>query len=262
MSMTEKVQAGREGWHSDGTGDRASTTVVLMHGYTANPTGVNPIAHPLNDAGYGVSVVRFPGHGSTVNDFRKTRYDDWKGAGAAAIDAAAATSDKVVVVGHSMGGTIGLDITSSRSDVAGLAVINPLIEQRPDPLAKAAPVLQWIIPMVPRDLAGLPTSDIAKPDVEEDAYGVVPSKSSTSLLKQLPRIQSQLVDITIPLLVITSPQDHSVHPHNSDTVVELVGSDDVTRVTCERSYHVPQIDWDAQLVIDSILGFVEKIHAA
>lgn len=259
--MTEKVQAGCEGWEADGTGDRASTTVVLFHGYTANPTGVNPIARPLNDAGYAVRVVRFPGHGSTVNDFRKTRYDDWKGAGAAAIDAAAATSGKVVVVGHSMGGTIGLDLASQRDDVAGVAVINPLIEQRPDPLAKAAPVLQWVIPLIPRDLAGLPTSDIARPDVEESAYGVVPAKASTSLLKQLPRIQSQLVDLTAPLLVITSPQDHTVDPHNSDVVVDLVGSDDVSRVTCERSYHVPQIDWDAQLVVDSIMGFVEKVHA-
>lgn len=260
--MTEQVQAGLEGWDADGAGDRASTTVVLLHGFTANPAGVNPIARPLNDAGYAVQVVRFPGHGSTVNDFRRTRYDDWKAAAVAAVDAAAATADKVVVVGHSMGGTIGLDIASSRDDVAGLAVINPLIEQRPDPLAKAAPALQWVIPLIPRDLAGLPTSDIARPDVEESAYGVVPAKASVSLLKQLPRIRSQLVELTIPLLVITSPQDHTVDPHNSDTLVELVGSGDVTRVTCERSYHVPQIDWDADLVIDSVLGFVEKVHAA
>jgi len=260
--MTEQIQAGCEGWDAQGSGDRASTTVVLFHGFTANPTGVNPIARPLNDAGYAVRVVRFPGHGSTVNDFRRTRYDDWKQAGTQAVEAAAAASGKVVIVGHSMGATVGLDIASSRGDVAGIAVINPLVQERSDPLAKAAPMLQWVLPLLPRDLAGLPTSDIAKPNVEESAYGVVPSKASVSLLKQLPRLRSQLVDLTVPVLVLTSPQDHTVGPHNSDILAELLGSDDVTRVACARSYHVPQIDWDADLVIDSIVGFVEKVHAA
>ena len=59
---------------------------------------------------------------------------------------------------------------------------------------------------------------------------------------------------------MTSPQDHTVDPGNGDAIVELVGSGDVERVTAPRSYHVPQIDWDRELVEDAVIAFVERVH--
>jgi carboxylesterase len=256
------VQPGCEPWHAEGTDDRAGTRVVLTHGLTANPVGTRPLGERLHREGFTVDVLRLPGHGTNLKDYVRSRYDDWRGEVDRAVTAARAAADRVVLVGHSLGGTLSLDVASSRpGDVDGIAVINPQILDPTQFLAKLAPVLQYVLPLVPRDAAGLPTNDIARPDMDEHAYAYVAAKGAQSIIRNLPRLRRQLLDLTQPLLVVSSPQDHTVPAGNSDALVELVGSGDVTRVVCERSYHVPQLDWDRELVEESIVTFVEKVHA-
>ena len=257
-----RIQPGCEPWQADGSGDRAGTTVVVTHGFTGNPLATRPLAEVLHGAGFTADVLRLPGHGSTVKDLCASRYPDWRAEVDAAIDRARDAGRRVVLVGHSMGGTLSVDAAGRRpADVAGVVAINPQVLDPTQLLAKVAPVMQHVLPVVPRDLAGLPTNDIARPDVEERAYPKVSARAAQSLIRELPRIRAQLLDLTMPLLVVTSPQDHTVPAANSDALVELVGSTDVRRVSCERSYHVPQIDWDRELVEDAVLDFVVDVHA-
>jgi carboxylesterase len=253
---TDRIQEGCAPWRAAGEGDRARTGVVLTHGLTGNPQATTPLAERLHAAGHGVDVVRLPGHGSTVRDMARTRYDDWRGAVEEALDRTAAACDRVVLVGHSMGGTLSLDVASARpDDVAGVVAINAIVLSPTELLARLAPVLQYVLPFVPRESAGLPTNDIARPDVAEGAYAWVP------LIRQLPRVRAQLLDLVQSLLIVTSPQDHTVDPANGDAIAELVGSGDVQRLTAPRSYHIPQLDWDRDLVESSIVAFVERVHA-
>lgn len=259
---TDRIQPGCGPWRAVGEGDRAGTGVVLVHGLTGNPRATAPLAQHLHGLGFTVDVVRLPGHGSTVGDLARTRYGDWRRTVEDAVERTAAQCDRVVLVGHSMGGTLSIDVASTRpGDVAGVATINAIVLDRPDLLARLGPLLQYVLPRVPRDLAGLPTDDIARPDVSEGAYPIVPAKAAQSLMAQLPRIRTQLLDLTQPLLVVTSPQDHTVTPANGDAIVELVGSGDVEQVTCPRSYHLPQLDWDRELVETAVADFVGRLHA-
>lgn len=258
---TDRIQPGCEPWRATGEGDRARTGVVVTHGFTGNPRATTPLAQVLHGRGFTVDVVRLPGHGSTVRDLGRTRYPDWRDAVEAALDRTLADCDRVVLVGHSMGGTLSLDLASARpSDVAGVAVINPQVSHPIQPLARIAPVLQYVTPAVPRDLAGLPSDDIARPDVVEGAYAKVPAKAAQSLINALRGVRERLLDLTQPLLVITSPKDHTVPAANSDVLVELVGSADVRRITCARSYHLPQIDWDREQVETAVADFVADVH--
>lgn len=258
---TPAIQPGCEPWRAEGEGERARTGVVLTHGFTGNPRATTPLGRRLHEAGHTVEVVRLPGHGTTVRDLARTRYDDWLGAVAAALDRTAATCDRVVLWGHSMGGTLSVDLASTRpADVHGVVAVNPQLLHPTQPLAKVAPVLQYLVPVVPRDLAGLPTDDIARPDMSEGAYPKVSARAAQSLIEQLRRVRSQLLDLVQPLLVISSPQDHTVPPANADALAELVGSADVQRLVCERSYHVPQLDWDRDAVEQASLDFVARVH--
>lgn len=259
----ERIQPGCAPWQADGEGSRARTGVVLTHGFTSNPRAMTPLARLLNDRGHPVDLVRCPGHGTTVRDLARTRYADWRAAVDDAVDRLSASCDRVVLVGHSVGGTVSLDLASSRPrDVAGVVVINPQVLDPTQPLARLAPVLQYLVPFVPRDAAGMPTDDIARPDVTEGAYPWVPARAAQSLIRELPRIRGQLLDLVQPLLVVVSPRDHTVPAANSDALVELVGSADVERLVCERSYHLPQIDWDRERVEEAVLGFVDRVHEA
>lgn len=248
---------GAEPWGSLGSGERADIGVVVTHGFTGNPLATRPIGQWFAAEGYAVEVPLLPGHGTTVRELGATRYHDWYAALEHTIDHVGSGRSKIVLVGHSMGGTLSLDYASRNPDrVAAVAVINAQVSDPIQPLAKVAPVLQYLVPYVPRDLAGLPSNDIARPGIAEGAYPMVSARAAQSLISQLRRIRGQLLDLTQPLLVAWSPEDHTVPPDNAQALQELVGSDEVTEVVCDRSYHLPQLDYDADKLQAALLDFV------
>ncbi|MFP4635866.1 MAG: alpha/beta hydrolase [Nitriliruptoraceae bacterium] len=251
--------AGAEPWSATGSGRRKHTAVIVVHGFTANPVGTRPLGQRLAAEGYSVEVPLLPGHGTHHRDLGHTRYADWYATVEHLVDDLGERCEQVVLVGHSMGGTIALDLASRREEVAALAVINPLIREPSGLMARLAPVLQYLAPYVPRQLAGLPSDDIARPDVEESAYAMVSSRAAQSLLRELPRIRSQLGAVVQPLLVVRSPEDHTVSPRDPLIVLESVGSRDVRELVCERSYHVPQLDYDAPKVASAVLDLLADV---
>jgi carboxylesterase len=254
---------GAEPWSAPGSGERGRTGVVLVHGFTASPLALRPMGQRLAAEGYAVEIPLLPGHGTSHRDLARTRYADWFGAVQRATEQLAASCSAVVLVGHSMGGTLSLDLASRRPDqVSGCVVINPLVSDPHQPLAKLAPVLQYLLPFLPRDLAGLPTDDIARPGASEAAYGIISARAAQSLTRELPRVRSQLPDLVQPLLVAYSPQDHSVAARSSEELLELVGSSRVTRLVTDRSYHCTMLDYDGPRLEEAVVGFVGEVAEA
>ena len=251
---------GAEPWSAPGAGSRAAVGVAVIHGFTSNPNATRPLGQRLAAEGYAVEVPLLPGHGTNHRDLATTRYRDWAAAAERVLDHLLTGCTTVVLIGHSVGGTIALDLASRRpDDVDGVAVINPLVADPDKPIAKIAPVLQYLVPYLPRDLGGMPTDDIARPGVEEGAYAIVSVKAGASFLPELKRIRSQLIDLTQPLLLAWSPDDHTVPPQSSAELKELVGTPDLTEIVCDRSYHVILMDYDGPRVEQAVVDFVRRV---
>jgi carboxylesterase len=251
---------GAEPWSAIGDGQRGRTAVVVVHGFTANPVGTRPLGERLAAEGYTVEVPLLPGHGTSHHDLARTGYADWAGAVERVVDRLVERCDRVVLIGHSMGGTISLDLAARRAEVIdAVVVINPAIRAPRGLLARIAPLLGHLVPYVPRDLAGLPTNDIALDGTEESAYALVPARAAASLLRELDRIREGLLEVTAPLLVVRSPQDHTVDPRDALDVLELAASRDLRELVCEHSYHVPQLDHDAVRVAETVLRFLAEV---
>jgi len=252
---------GAEPFSARGTGARGSVCVVVVHGVTATPNGTRPLGLRLAAEGYSVEVPLLPGHGTSARDLARTRYRDWF----RTVEHAAATlargCERVVVVGHSMGGSIALDLAAHSSlDLAGVVTINSLVLDRPELLARAAPLLQYVVPFVPRDAAGMPTDDLAKPGVDEHAYAWVSARAAQSYIAELPRIRVGLGRVRCPVLIVTSPEDHTVDPANGDAIEEgLTSAERVERFATPRSFHVPLLDYDAEPLEHRIVAFVADV---
>ena len=252
---------GAEPFSARGAGARGAVGVVVVHGFTANPIGTRPLGLRLAAAGYSVEVPLLPGHGTSARDLARTRYGDWYRTVANAIATLERGCGRVVLVGHSMGGSITLDLAASGDHaLAGAVTINSLVLDRDEILARAAPVLQYVVPFVPRDAAGMPTDDLAKPGVDEHAYAWVSARAAQSYIAELPRIRAGLARVTCPVLVVTSPEDHTVDPANGDAIAEgLTAAARVERFATPRSFHVPLLDYDAEPLEDRILTFVADV---
>ena len=251
---------GAEPWSSIGEEPRGRTGVIVIHGFTGNPIATRPLGQHLAAEGYAVEVPLLPGHGTSHRELARMRYGDWYDAVDRIVDRLHVRCDAVVLIGHSMGGTIALDLAARRAtDIDAVVVLNPLVRPPPGVLPRLSGLLQYLAPYLPRDLAGLPTDDIAMDGVEEGSYALVPARAARSLLLELDRIRAGLLDVVAPLLVVRSTEDHTVDPANALEVLELAGSRDLRTLVCHHSYHVPQLDHDAALVAATISDFLDDV---
>ena len=254
------VRPGAEPFSSPGEGARAKIGIMLVHGFTGSPVSLRPLAELLARRGFAVELPLLPGHGTTWREMLPTRYDDWRAEVVRSAKRLAERTDKLVLCGLSMGGTLSLDVASS-GDVlpAGLVVINTQILDRKGIVVKLGPWLEKIFPVVPAKAAGLRSNDIAKPGVAEQAYGWVPSAAGNSLVRALPRVRSQVERLTCPVLVAYSRHDHSVSPENSKRLLGMIRSTDLTELVLERSYHVATLDYDLELIEERVTGFADRV---
>jgi carboxylesterase len=250
-------------WSAPGSGARAKIGLALIHGFTGSPVSLRPLAELLAQAGFTVELPRLPGHGTSWREMLPTRYDDWRAHVVSTVKDLRARTERVVLIGLSMGGTLSLDVASAGGlDVAGVVTINAQILDREGIVVKLGPYLEKILPIVPASVAGLTANDIAKPQTREQAYAWVPSAAGNSLLRALPRVRRQLDHMPCPVLVMYSPNDHSVSPENSRALLRLIRCPDLQELVLERSYHVATLDYDQELILERAAAFAERVGGA
>ena len=230
--------------------------VLVVHGFTGNPATMRPLADALVDAGFTVEMPRLPGHGTTVEDMMTTRWEDWSGTAEAAYTELAGRCRAVVVAGLSMGGTITAWLAGRHPEIAGIVCINPAVA------AHGPEVKEMVQAMLDAGETTSPGigSDIADPAATEPAYEVTPLACALSMFEALDELQGGLADITSPLLLMTSPEDHVVEPASSDHLAASVRGP-VERVSLDRSYHVATLDHDKDLIAERTIAFVNKVTA-
>ncbi len=215
---------------------------------------MRPLAEAAARAGYTVDMPLLPGHGTAVEDMVPTRWEDWLGAAEGAYQGLAKRCEHVVVSGLSMGGTLTCWLAAHHAEIAGIAVINPMIDP---PSAEYRAIVRTLLAdgMEVADGIG---SDIAKEGSAEAAYQGSPLAAALSLFDGVDSLYPQLGAIHCPTLLLSSREDHVVEPVSGDVLERSVGGP-IERVFLERSYHVATLDWDAPLIEERVVAFAAEV---
>jgi carboxylesterase len=245
----QEIIPGCEPWSAPGGPHGA----LVLHGFTGNPQSLRGLAEALHAAGYAVELPLLPGHGTTVDDLLDTGWADWSAAAESAYRALAATVDKVVVAGLSMGGSLTLWLATRHPEIAGIVCVNPAVEVGAEMVDGIRQMLDGGVDRIPA-IGG----DVADPAAREKAYDATPLRPLLSLADAAAEMVDDLAKVACPVLLMTSPQDHVVDPHNSDIAAERV-SGPVERVTLERSYHVATLDYDKDLIFERAVEFAGRV---
>ena len=230
---------------------------LVLHGLTGSPHSVAGLAAALGAAGFEVEVPLLPGHGTSPEELAGCGWADWSGAAEEAFVRLAARcgAGRIVVSGLSMGGALAAGVALAHAEVAGLAVVNPLVDP---PAADFNRVLETCLAEGERFLPGV-GGDIADPDAREVAYDRLPVAALLSMSRGLEELRPRLVGVRCPVLILTSRHDHVVPSVSSDVLAGAV-SGPVERVWLEGSYHVATLDLDRheleRRVVDFALGAV------
>jgi carboxylesterase len=229
----------------------AATGALLCHGFTGSPQSLRPWADYLAEAGLSVSLPRLPGHGTVFEDLARTRWEDWYAEVDRAFDELQAHADEIFVMGLSMGGCLALRLAELRGPaVSGLVLVNPSVTGD-TPLLALAPVLKFVLP----SLKGI-GSDIKKEEVTENSYDRFPVKAVDSLRGLWRATQAQLSDVTQPVLVYHSTEDHVVGPASLRVLRAGLPGNRLEVRECGNSYHVATLDNDAPAIFAGSLDFV------
>ena len=248
--MTTDVLPGAEAFSHRGN----ASGVLVLHGFTGNPTSMRSIAERVVAAGYSVELPRLPGHGTTVEDMTTTTWADWTKSAEQAYDELAERCERVAVVGLSMGGGLAAYLAEERPTIAGCVLINPLVKP---PVPE---LYDGLISLLDAGIESIESigSDVKKEGVIESSYDVTPLVPAKSLFEGVASVHEKLSQIAAPVLLLSSREDHVVTSDNGDDLVNGV-SGPLERVWLENSYHVATIDNDQELVESLTMDFLVRV---
>jgi carboxylesterase len=224
---------------------------LLVHGFTGSPQGLRGLGEYLAERGIAVEGIRLPGHGTTWQDLNTRRSSEWVSAVEQGYAKLAEGRDKIFLVSLSFGSALAIDFAARHPDeVAGLVTLAGMVLVK-DPRR----FLSGIICRLTPSIAGV-GNDIADPEGREIAYDRLPTSAGHQMLRFIKLARRSLPELSCPLLVMHSHNDHTVHPANATEIHDRAASTDKQLIWVDDSYHVITLDVDRMKVYESTYEFI------
>ncbi len=246
-----------------GSGARAHTGVLVVHGFSGTPFEVRPLGEALSRAGYTVYGPRLAGHADTAAALARSTYADWRASVRDAFSLLSGQVDRVCVCGLSLGGLLTLDLARTRgAEIAAIQVLAaPLWLTAPAEIAIAITRRLRRTPRV--TLPKVSGSDIADPvmrrrnNLSQGAVGL-PIPAVMSLRDFIDEVRRGLGQVKVPALLAHSRLDHTAPYACMATLAAELGSASIETLTLERSYHVLPIDLERAKLADTVLAHIAR----
>lgn len=116
--------------------------VLGLHGFMGYPGELSYPAEKLAEAGFTVSVPRFPGHGTCGEDFNSSSGEQWLRAAIDAYLELQTDHEKIHVMGHSMGGVLAV-LLASIFPVEKIVLMAPAVKLK-GPILLAEPLSLFV----------------------------------------------------------------------------------------------------------------------
>ncbi|MBC8258736.1 MAG: alpha/beta fold hydrolase [SAR324 cluster bacterium] len=228
--------------------------ILLIHGFTATTAEVRPLAKRFNEAGYTVSAVLLPGHGTTPENLNKTSYTDWVTASERAYFELKKKCTHIFVGGESAGAVLALHLASEHPEIKGLLLYAPAMRLASSLLRKFVMVLAS-----PFVFAIQKESGKTKDEMEWQGYKVNPLKAGVQLLRLQWETKPRLSRIYQPVLIIQANLDQTVDLKSGEIILQRIQSAVRESHWMEQSGHVVILDQEFEEVADISLKFIRKL---
>jgi carboxylesterase len=241
-------------------GETSKPACLLIHGFTGTPKEMRWMGEFLNGHGYTCLGVRLTGHATDPQDMIRSNYADWTASVEDGYQLLRCLSDRIILVGLSMGGVLTL-LMATRLDVIGAVAMSTPYKLPDDPRLRHIDLIAKTIPFVPKSSAA-PGADWFDKDAWKDhtSYPQNPTRSIGQLNKLLAEMRAALPQLQVPVLLIHSRDDDYVLPQNMELIFSnLVNAADKTKLYVTGSSHVITRDAARQQVYQYALDFIQRI---
>ncbi len=227
----------------------ARAGVLLLHGFSASPAEVRWLGEYLAEENFTVYAPRLPGHGADYRDLTRVRWRDWVLSGLDSYHLLAQQCEKVIIVGHSMGGLIALLMAAQSeilSQAAGVCVMAaPLFfSRRTTMLARyAKPMLRYSDQTDRSRFAEqLKTEQALRGEhpVGRVRYNRWSTNGVHQVIELAKAANYHLSEILAPLLLIYAEQDRTAPPTNGMHIASVATFSTELRIVNEGGHILTQ----------------------
>lgn len=228
--------------------------VYLIHGFTSTTYELLDLAKFLSENGFYVRLDILPGHGTTINDCNKTKYNEWIKHVEEGVAEVASGCDEVHVIGISMGAILALHL-------ATLFPLTSMIEaavvfkfKNEFNVRVLVPLLSWLITKKNKF-----TQYEDGKKLKFYGYSEYPMKALNEMRKLTNDVRPRLPQVKCPIMLIHTKNDLTSIMENYHIVKESISSEEQTDLILEASTHNLFVGGKEQLFIfENILTFLNK----
>jgi carboxylesterase len=244
-------------------GEASKPACLLVHGFTGTPKEMRWIGEFLHGQGYTCLGVRLAGHATHPEDMIRSTRADWVASVEDGYHTLCGLTDRIFVVGLSMGGILSL-LLAARFNVQGVIALST-----PYRMPSDYPV--WIMRMISKVMpfnrkgTGEPGSGWFDNSAyrEHISYPRNPIRSAAELKLLILEMRKTLPAVTAPVLLMHSRDDRYVLPDNMEHLYrELTGASDKTKIYITGSGHVLPRDAARSQVFQHTLEFLQKVESS
>lgn len=233
------------------------TGCLLVHGFTATPQEMRGLGEHLAERGFSVLGVRLFGHATDIQDMLRARWTDWFASVEDGYNLLSGSTDRVIIMGLSLGGVLALLFAAS-TPVAGVVAMSTPYALPADPRLGLARLLGRIVRFVPKGPRHYRDPQAA---IDRRDYRAYPLLAVGQVEAALAALRAAVSRVTAPLLLINSKEDDFVTPDNAIAIYQRVGSSDEARMLVENSNHVITLDAARQQVFEAAAAFAWRVGA-
>ena len=222
--------------------------VLLIHGFTGSVSHMRLIGEDLHAQGFTVKGINLPGHATSMEDMKRTNWQDWLGAARSAAAEMKRKYKHFSVVGLSMGGVITLLLAEEMELTACAPISAPMAVQN-----KLMPLAGLAAPFIPAVMWG---DDPERPSVldkrYDHGYSGFPTRCATSLSKLIRMARRNLHSVKCPILVVQSHADETIAASSADIIHAGVSSRDKDILWLDDVPHVCTISPEHEHIAKAI----------
>jgi len=228
---------------------------LLVHGFTGAPNEMRGLGNYLNRRGYTVLGIRLFAHGTSVKDMGRARWPDWAASCEDGYWILKGATQKVVVMGLSMGALLGLEL-ASRVPVSGVVAMSTPTKSSEDWRFRFAHWLSILVPSVTKR-----TPDWVDPAVAKDHmdYPVYPLRAMAEMESLLRHARDRLSVLRVPVLIVQSRQDRLICPDSAEELFERLGAARKELLWIEHSGHAVTEDAEHRRVWRACAEWVHSV---
>lgn len=236
--------------------------VLLIHGFSASPAEVRPLADRVVSLGYPCLAVRLKGHGTSPWDLLERIWEDWFASVREGFEILSAFTERICLVGFSAGASLGLLLSAEQPQgLAGTAAVcTPLLWR--DNAMKLVPVVHRANRFLNQFgvTNGVLPFHHDEPEHPHINYVHKPIEALYELQQLVGEMRGALAHVKCPVLLMQATEDPVVHPESAELIYQGLSTSrkELCRIPSARHGILYE---DVGETHEKILEFVRRVEA-